>query len=76
MFTAKTITDYLLLLKEQGKIIIFSTHILREAEKISDKIGIIHKGKLVTEGTFKQLKEKFNKTTLEDIFFGMVRGEN
>jgi len=75
ILTAKTITDYLKLLKNEGKAIIFSTHILWEAEKISDKIGIIHKGNLLAEGTLDSLQKQFNKTDIEDIFFDIVKEE-
>ena len=69
ILTSKTITDYLKLLRGEGKCIIFSTHILWEAEKIADKIAIIHKGSIKAEGSLKELQTEFNLTELEDIFF-------
>jgi sodium transport system ATP-binding protein len=72
VITAKVVTDYLLELKSMGKTIIISTHIFELAEKLSDRIGIIIKGKLVEEGTIKELtKDK----SLEDHFFDLYSKE-
>lgn len=46
-------------LRGQGVTILLTTHYLDEAELLSDRIGIIRKGKLVAEGTFDQLRERF-----------------
>ncbi|MCL1901184.1 MAG: ABC transporter ATP-binding protein [Firmicutes bacterium] len=66
VLTAKTVTDFLLELKNQGKCIIVSTHIFSLIEKVCDRIGIIINGKMVREGT---LNEICGKKTLEDAFF-------
>ena len=66
--TAKTVTDYLKELKEQGKTIIISTHIFSLVEKICDRVGIIVDGKMMLEGTTKELtKDK----DLESVFFNL-----
>ncbi|MDI6691177.1 MAG: ABC transporter ATP-binding protein, partial [Candidatus Bathyarchaeota archaeon] len=50
-------------LVEQGKTIVLTTHIMEEAEMVSDRLAIIHKGVVVAEGTPEQIKslakEKF-----------------
>jgi ABC-2 type transport system ATP-binding protein len=46
-------------LRGQGVTILLTTHYLDEAELLSDRIGIIRQGKLVAEGTFDQLRERF-----------------
>lgn len=46
-------------LKQQNKAVIFSTHQMESAEKLSDEICLINKGKIVLEGTVKQVKQKF-----------------
>ncbi len=50
------------------KTIIYSTHILSEAESTCDRIIIIDKGKMVIDGTANQIKEKTKTDTLEDAF--------
>jgi ABC-2 type transport system ATP-binding protein len=46
-------------LRGEGVTILLTTHYLDEAELLSDRIGIIRQGKLVAEGTFDQLRERF-----------------
>jgi sodium transport system ATP-binding protein len=59
--------------KAQGKCIIFSTHIMSEAEKLCDRIGIIHRGKLFAMGTLEELRELTGAHYLEDIFLAIVK---
>jgi len=59
-------------LKEQGKCIIFSTHIMREVEKLCDRIAIIHKGAILVEGTVKALEEQHHDNDVEELFFDLI----
>ncbi len=54
----KNLKDIIIRLKEQGKTIIFSSHILQDAEAISDRVGIIVKGKTIKEGKLKDIIEE------------------
>jgi sodium transport system ATP-binding protein len=49
---------------------------MSEVEKLCDRIGIIHKGKLVDAGTVDTLKSKYGKSSIEEIFIGLVGGKN
>ena len=72
IITAKTVTDFLLDLKAQGKSIIISTHIFSLVEKICDRVGIIFNGKMIVEDTLLNLtKDK----SLEDTFFEIYSKE-
>lgn len=71
--TARNVTDYLKLLKQEGKTVIISTHIMSEAEKLCDRIGIIINGSLVMEGTLKEIHAKTNTNDLEDAFFELYK---
>lgn len=72
VITAKTVTDYLLELKNEGKTIIISTHIFSLVEKICDRVGIIVNGHMVEEDYVKEItKEK----DLEDVFFDIYKRE-
>lgn len=75
VLTAKTVTDFLLELKEQGKTVLLSTHIFSLVEKICDRAGIIVDGKMAKEGYVKKLTAEKN---LEDVFFDLyaaLKGE-
>lgn len=67
--TARSVLDYIKLLKEQNKTVIMSTHNMSEAEKVCDRIGIIIDGKLVFVGTLSEVKEKTKTKDLEEAFF-------
>ena len=72
IMTARTITTFIRECRDQGKTVIFSTHIMSEVEKLCDVIGIIHDGKLLTEGTLAQLRAKYGEQDLEEIFVQVV----
>ena len=65
----------------RGKTIFMSTHTLEVAEEVCDRIGIIHKGRLVALGTKDQLQQQVEKNSretkkLESIFLQLTGGEN
>jgi sodium transport system ATP-binding protein len=55
-------------LRGEGKCIIFSTHIMSEAEKLCDRIAIIHQGRLLALGTLEEHRQATGQHYLEDIF--------
>lgn len=59
-------------LREHGKCIIFSTHIMREAEKLCDKVAIIHRGSILAEGGLEELRERHQQHDLEELFFLLI----
>lgn len=59
-------------LREQGKCIIYSTHIMREVEKLCDRVAIIHKGRILAEGTPSELQERSGQPDFEELFFELI----
>jgi sodium transport system ATP-binding protein len=59
--------------RAEGKAIIFSTHIMSEAEKLCDRIAIIHRGKIHACDTLAGLRGATGQHYLEDIFVHVVR---
>jgi sodium transport system ATP-binding protein len=72
VMAARTIVGFIRECREQGKTVIFSTHVMSEAEKLCDHIGIIHGGRLLAEGTLSDLRERYGKQDLEEIFVKVV----
>jgi ABC-2 type transport system ATP-binding protein len=62
--SAKTVRDFILEIKKQGRAIFLNTHNLDEAQRVCDRIGII-KTKLLTIGTPEQLRESLSKPKTE-----------
>ncbi len=66
-----------IILKLKGKItIILTSHYLEEIENLSDRVAILYKGKLLTVGSAKDIKESLNVPTFEEAFVKIVEGEN
>src|SRR5579864_6707167 len=72
VMAARTIIAFIRDCRDRGKTVIFSTHVMSEVEKLCDHIGIIHNGRLLAEGTLPELRQRFNKESLEDIFVEVV----
>jgi len=62
-------------IKKIGKTIILTTHYMEEADFLSDRVGIVHHGRLIAEGTPSELKEKIQKRetpSLTDVFIELT----
>ena len=70
--TARTIVGFIRDCRARGKTVIFSTHVMSEAEKLCDTIGIIHDGRLLAEGTLAELRQRAGLEDLEEIFVHTV----
>ena len=66
----KMVGDIILSLKAQGKTVFFSSHILTDIERFSDRIGILDAGKLLLTGALADIVT--SETSLEDVFMQSV----
>ncbi len=62
-------------LRDEGKTVLFSTHIMSEAEKLCDRIAIIHDGRILACDTLEGLRGAAGEHYLEDIFVKYVKGQ-
>lgn len=72
IMTARTIIEFIRECRDRGKTVIFSTHVMREVEKLCDVVGIIQNGKLLAEGTLEQLRQRHGVNDMEEIFVKIV----
>jgi sodium transport system ATP-binding protein len=72
VMSSRTIVQFIRLCRDEGKTVVFSTHIMSEAMRLCDKVGIIHEGKLYAEGTVHDLLEKTGVDNLESAFIKIV----
>lgn len=73
--SAKAAKDLFRKHADEGAAVLFTTHVLEVAERLCDRIGILHQGRLLTEGTFAELQDAHRKagSTLEDIFLNIAK---
>ncbi|MCA9084769.1 MAG: ATP-binding cassette domain-containing protein [Planctomycetaceae bacterium] len=73
VLVARAVLQAVEALKGQGKCIIFSTHIMREVEKLCDRIAVIHRGRIVDKGTLPELAERHKQPDVEELFFDLIQ---
>jgi ABC-2 type transport system ATP-binding protein len=74
---ARLVKDLLIQFVRDGGTVLLTTHILEVAERLSERIGIIHHGSLVAEGSLEELRAQTDRAqgTLEDIFLRLLQEE-
>jgi sodium transport system ATP-binding protein len=70
---SQVIVDYIGQLRTQGKAVIVSTHRLDEAERLCDRFGLLHEGRLRHEGSLAELRAETNCANLVDMFRQFLR---
>jgi sodium transport system ATP-binding protein len=58
--------------RQDGKCVIFSTHIMSEADRLCDEIAIIHRGHIVAQGTVDALRRETGESKVEDVFLSVL----
>ncbi len=72
VLTSRTIVDFVKDCRARGKCVLFSTHIMEEVEKLCDRVGVIHGGKLLACETVDTLKARTPSGRVEDAFVSLV----
>lgn len=62
--------------KEEGMSVLLSSHNMLEIEFLSDRVAFIHKGEILDIGNPKELKEKYKKSNLEEVFVELANLSN
>ncbi|HCG64434.1 MAG TPA: ABC transporter ATP-binding protein [Sphaerochaeta sp.] len=73
VLAVKIVSDFIRSAKEDGKCVVLSTHILSEAERLCDRIGILYEGRLLCEGPVDAVLEEHGARDLEQLFFQLVQ---
>ncbi len=75
VMAARAIVRFIRRCRDQGKTVIYSSHVMSEIEKLCDVIGIVHEGRLKAEGTLEQLRGAWEAQDMEDIFVRAIGAE-
>ena len=68
VMTTRAMRGFLRHLRDEGRCVIFSSHIMQEVAALCDRIVIIAKGRVVAAGSADELREQFHESNLEDAF--------
>lgn len=72
VMTSRTITGFIHRCRAEGRTVIFSTHIMSEAERLCDEIAVMHAGRIVAHGTMDALRAQTGESQLESVFLALV----
>ncbi|XZE44626.1 ABC transporter ATP-binding protein [Pirellulaceae bacterium SH467] len=76
VLVARTLQLIVKELRDQGKCIIYSTHIMREVERLCDRVAIMYKGRIVDTGTLDELADRHSQRDFEELFYQLLlRGD-
>ena len=75
VLAVKVISDFLRAAKHAGKCVVLSTHVLSDAQRLCDRVGIIHEGRLLCEGSVEELMEIHGEQDIEYLFFSLIGKE-
>ena len=70
VLASRDIREFMVESKERGKCVIFSTHVLHDAERLCDRVTIIHQGRAIVSGTTAEVRGSYQD--LEDSFLSRV----
>ena len=69
----QTIFEYIDILRRGGKAVVVCTHRLDEAERLCDRFGLLHRGRLKYSGTLSDLRQQTGRNSLVDIFVDLIK---
>lgn len=75
IISSASIIDFMKGERERGKTVLYSTHYMEEAEYLCDRIVMLHRGKIISEGTPADLKAQTGQANLRDVFSELIREE-
>jgi sodium transport system ATP-binding protein len=69
---SRVIEEFILQAKRAGKCILYSTHVMEEAEFLCDRIAVINEGRIRITGTMSELKAATGRERLREIFLDLL----
>ena len=72
VLVARNLLSVIRSLRDAGKCLIFSTHIMSEVERLCDRIAIMHRGGILDTGSLEDLRARHSEHDFEELFFGLL----
>ncbi len=76
VLVARALLQIIAKLRDKGKCIIFSTHIMREVERLCDRVAILYRGRILAAGTLGELAQIYDQTDFEELFFDLLKSHD
>jgi sodium transport system ATP-binding protein len=72
VLVARAVLQSIEQLRELGKCILFSTHIMREVERLCDRVAVVSRGRVQACGSLAELRTRYGQNDVEELFFNLV----
>ncbi len=72
ILVAREVLNTIELLRDHGKCILFSSHIMSEVGRLCDRVAILHRGRMLANGTPEELSRKHDEPDLEELFYQLI----
>ena len=72
VLATRSLHRIILSLRDQGKCILFSTHIMREVERLCDRVAIMHRGQVLDSGSLPELSSRHGMLDFEELFYHLI----
>ncbi len=69
---ARQIEAFIHSAKRAGKCVLFSTHVMEEAEYLCDRLAVVNQGRITAIGTMEELRAATGKQRLRDVFLNLL----
>lgn len=76
IFARRTLLDFVQATRAPGKLTVYSTHVMSEAEEVCDQVAILHEGQVLTVGRIPDILQGTGQGNLERAFFALVKGSD
>ncbi|GHF72932.1 ABC transporter ATP-binding protein [Deinococcus ficus] len=73
IFARRTLLDFVAATRQPGRLTLYSTHVMSEAEEVCDRVAILHEGRVLHVGAVPALLTQTGERNLERAFFHLVR---
>ena len=73
ILASKIVVDFLRDSRDKGKTVLLSTHVIQEAERLCDSLGILVAGQILEQGTRAEILSRHGASSIEEVFFALYR---
>jgi len=72
VMSIRNIRAFIRRLRDEGKTVLFSSHVMQEVSALCDQIVVIGRGQVAASGTAEELREQTGQSNLEDAFVSII----